>query len=102
MGLKDAKKRFILALKEGKYRSEIRGALEETNLLAVGDVTPEFVIKLISRTRGNEYYTDNHHLDPDTLVHVFKPRIKNEPWYVKSYFESEDAVLISVHKSRHK
>ena len=101
MGLNDAKKQFILAIEEGHFRSEARGAIEETNLLAIGDVTPDFVITLIKRTKGHEYETSPHHLDQNTLVHVFKPRMGGEAWYVKAYIESDDAVFISVHKSRY-
>lgn len=102
MGLRDAKKQFIDALINGRFSAEPREALEETNLLAIGEVTPEFVINLISRTKGKDYYQDCHDLDQSVVVHVFKPQKDQEQWYVKGYFESEDAVFISVHKSRHK
>ena len=101
MGLRDARKQFIEALREGRFSAEPREAQEETNLLAVGEVTAEFVIFLINRTKGHEYSTDHHDFDKEIEVHVFRPQTEQEQWYVKGYLISEDAVFISVHKSRH-
>jgi hypothetical protein len=57
MGLRSARTLLIAALESGVYGHEPRDVQEEKNLLAVGDVTAEFVITLLRKTKGQEYST---------------------------------------------
>ena len=102
MGFDAARKTVIRALSEGAFLHEARDALSEKNLLAVGDVTAQEIITLLHRTRGDEYTSSPHDWDPETVVHVFRPLVGKERWYVKVYFLEEPistAVFISVHRS---
>lgn len=101
MGLKSARRALIAALKAGDFQHESRDALKEKNLLAVGDVTEDEVISLLQKTRGDQYGSSNHDWDAETIVHVFKPEVDGERWYIKAYFldpEDRSAMFISVHK----
>lgn len=98
---KDAKRALIQALEAGDYQHEPRGALSEKNLLAVGDVDVEDVIKMLRRTRGDQYSSTPHDWDVETTVHVFRPDLDSERWYVKAYFLGSpdlSAVFVSVHR----
>ena len=99
MGFADARRRLIEALQGGAYGFEPREALTEKNLLAVGEVNVAFVVRLLHRCQGADYHASPHELDPRILVHVFRPRLAGERWYVKAYFLSQMAVFISVHRS---
>lgn len=69
--------------------------------MSIGDVTEAEVIRLLRRTRGDEYSSSAHDWDAETTVHLFKPKVDGVRWYIKAYFlePSEDsAVFISVHK----
>ena len=101
MGLKSARKALIAALEAGDFQHEKRDALSENNLLAVGEVTETEVVGLLRKTRGEQYSSSGHDWDPDTTVHVFKPEVDGERWYIKAYFldpADESAMFISVHK----
>jgi hypothetical protein len=97
MGLKDVRGLLIDALESGRVQHEYRADMESKNLLAVGEVTPEFVIQLLKRCSGRQYRATPYHYDPSIVCHQFTPTLNGEPWYVKSYFLSSDAVFISVH-----
>ncbi len=100
MGLRDAKALLITALENGGFGHEPREVQEERNLLAIGEVTTEFVVKLLQRTLGTDYSSSPHHADASVEVHVFNPTVDQERWYVKAYFSpDESAVFISVHRS---
>ncbi len=100
MGFRNAKTRLIRALESGDFGHEPREVQEEKNLLAVGDVTTEFVIDLLHKSRGQDYSSSPHHADPLVDVHVFGPTVDGERWYVKAYFSPDrSAVFISVHRS---
>jgi hypothetical protein len=97
MGFREARRRLTAALREGRYEHEARAALEEKNLLAIGEVDAAFVIRLLERCSGTQYRQGPHDFDPGTVVHTFLPRFGGERWYVKVYFLADDAVFISVH-----
>lgn len=97
MGFKDVRSLLIDALESGRFQHEYRKDMESRNLLAVGDVTPDFVARLLRRCDGSRYKASPHHFDGSVLVHEFKPVDDGVRWYVKAYFLSADAVFISVH-----
>jgi hypothetical protein len=104
MGFRDAKRRLIASVLAGDYQHEPREVVEGKNLLDTGDVTPGEVADLVGRCRGNQYGTSPHHAAPDVEVHVFRPVLGAEVWYIKVYFLDDPdgggpAVFISVHKS---
>jgi hypothetical protein len=97
MGFRDVRSLLIDALESGRYQHEYRADMESKNLLAVGEVTPEFVVQLLYRCPGKRYSSSPYHFDRSILCHEFKPEFEGEPWYVKAYFLTADAVFISVH-----
>lgn len=105
MGFKDAKQRVFQCLKAGKIQHEARNEIDVKNLMLVGLVTVDEVVRMIGLTRGNQYKSSPHHLLPEIEVHEFKPEIWNEAktrkekWYLKCYFIEPDVIFISVHKS---
>ena len=101
MGLKDAKKAFIQALREGRVEAEPRGALSEKNLLATGDATLDEVADLIQRCRGQQYSSSPHDMDPTVEVHIFRPTKNEVSWYIKGYVLANNAVFISVHETEY-
>ena len=97
-GLRTVRRRLIAALREGEYRHEGRSALEEKNLLAIGEVGPPEVIQLLQRCRGDQHRTSPHHVDRTLVVHEFRPVLGDRTWYVKAYFRGPMAWFISVHE----
>ncbi len=97
MGLRDVRCLLIDALESGRVQHEYRADMESKNLLAVGEVTPEFVVRLLQRCQGREYTASPYHYDRGVICHEFKPSLDGERWYVKACFLSSDAVFISVH-----
>ena len=97
MGFKDARRLLIQALETGRYQHEYRKDLESKNLLAIGEVSPEFVAGLLFRCRGDQYRASPYHFDPKIVCHTFTPVLEGTRWYVKAYFLAPDAVFISVH-----
>ena len=56
---------------------------------------------ILRRARGDQYSSAPHDWDRDTLVHVFRPVVSGQRWYVKAYFLAEPngtAAFISVHR----
>jgi hypothetical protein len=98
MSFKHVRDLLIDALESGRYQHENRKDMESKNLLAVGDVAPEFVARLLRRCPGGRYKATPHHWDASVLCHEFKPEMDGERWYVKAYFLSADAVFIGVHR----
>ena len=101
MSLRDARSRLIAALREGRVEHEAREVLEEKNLLAIGEVDVETVIRLLQRTRGEQYTETPHHWAAEVRVHVFTPVVDGERWYIKAYFLASsggNATFISVHR----
>jgi hypothetical protein len=97
MGLRDVRCLLVDALESGRVQHEYRADMESKNLLAVGDITPEFVVRLLQRCQGREYRATPYHADAHIVCHEFKPACDGQRWYVKAYFLSADAVFISVH-----
>lgn len=100
MGFKEIRDAAIKALQEGRVQAEERADMTEKNLLKTGEVSAEEVIKMLKQTRGNQHEVSPHHVVPDIEVHVCKPKVDNEFWYIKFYFIEPDCTFISVHKSR--
>jgi hypothetical protein len=98
MGFAAARSLLVDALNAGRFQHEERRDIETKNLLAVGDVAPEFVVDLLKCCRGNQYKGTPYHFDRSIICHEFKPVLRGERWYVKAYFLSSDAVFISVHR----
>ena len=99
MGLRKVRALLIAALETGEFGHEPREVLAEKNLLALGEVTAEFVVRLIKKTRGQDYASSPHHADASVEVHIFTPTVDMERWYVKAYFSPDrSAVFISVHR----
>lgn len=100
-GLRAARTRVIAALQDGRIQFEAGEVRLGRNLLQTGDVSPDFVIRLLTRCKGDQYEESPHHYEPNTPCHVFKPLSAGVRWYVKCYFlartPAEDAVFISVH-----
>ena len=100
MGFRDARAALIAALEAGTYGHEARDVQEEKNLLAIGDVSEDFVIALLRKARGSDYDVSPHHGDATVDVHVFRPLDAGVRWYVKAYFHPDaEAVFISVHRA---
>jgi hypothetical protein len=97
MGFKDVRTLLVDALQSGRFQHEHRADVSR-NLLAVGEVSPEFVAQLLLRCTGRDYSCTPHHFDERVACHVFKPAHEGHRWYVKAYFLSADAMFISVHR----
>jgi hypothetical protein len=98
LGFVAARSLLIDALESGRFQHEARRDIEIKNLLAVGEVSVEFVIELLRACRGNQYRESPYHFDAAIACHEFKPVVARQAWYVKAYFLSSDAVFISVHR----
>jgi hypothetical protein len=100
MGFRRAKHLLLAALRSGNFQHEAREVLAEKNLLAIGDVTADEVVRAVQRTGGGDYSSAPHHWDPEITVHIFRSRIDGDRWYIKCYFlpaSGGTAVFISVH-----
>jgi len=97
MGFRDVRQLLIDALESGRFQHEYRADMESKNLLAVGDVTPEFVVSLLRRCPGGRHQSSPYHYDRSIQCHWFTPTCEGQRWYIKAYFLSADAVFISVH-----
>lgn len=101
MGLREARQGLIAALREGRFEHEARATIAEKNLLAIGEIDVDDVVRMLQRTRGDQYEEVAHHWEASVTVHVFAPEIERERWYVKAYFlgpPPRRAVFISVHR----
>lgn len=94
MGYKTARKKVLEALESRDFSHEIRPFIEVKNLLHMGVITPEDVIKLIKSSSGTDHSSSAHHSIAGVEVHIIKCR----KWYIKFYFADPDTVFISVHK----
>jgi hypothetical protein len=85
----------IAALRSGRFLHEARSAVEVKNLLAMGQVSAQFVEGIIAKSDGTQYRSSPHHSVPSIDVHI----IESGGWYVKFYFvDDPDTVFISVHQ----
>lgn len=85
IGFREAKRRTLDDLASGDIQHEPRDAFGEKNLLAIGDVTAEFVAGLLRRCQGSQYASSPHHRNPTVEVHEFFPGrgVRGQPkWYV--------------------
>src|SRR3954449_9594518 len=69
MGFRDVRCLLIDALESGRYQHEFRADMESKNLLAVGEVSPEFVVRLLQRCPGKRYRASPYHYDRRILCH---------------------------------
>ena len=102
MSLTGAKKAVVAALLRGEFESEVREALGEKNLLAIGDIKAEDVARLVLRTSKKNYTESQHSEDHSVVVHIFRPTVKKKRWYIKVYFLDEAdgmATFINVHQT---
>jgi len=101
LGFREARGRAVAALTAGSViEHEAREALNEKNLLAIGEVSCEDVAFLLKRCLGTQHYSSPHNCDAATEVHVFKPiDSQGDQWYIKLYFRKA-TIFISVHRSR--
>ena len=98
MGFKDIKRQVIECLKNGNIQHEPRdNTIDIKNLLAIGAVTPDDVVNILKRSRGDEHESSPHHYDKQILVHIVKTTYEVQEWYIKWYFVDPDCVFISVH-----
>ena len=94
MAFREAKRRVLQALAEGTYLHEARNSIDVKNRFATGDVTAEFVAKVIGRCNGRDHSMSPHHRALHVTVHL----IRREGWYIKFYFVAPDTWFISVHQ----
>jgi hypothetical protein len=94
---KYAKRRVISSLESGNYDFEARFDIDVKNLLAIGEITANELIKIIKSCGGMDHECSPHRQCTGFLVHVMKPA----DWYIKFYFVDDSegyTVFISVHK----
>lgn len=94
VGFKEAQRRLIDALQQGTFLHEARSQVETKNLLQMGQITPDELVEIARRCRGQHHQRSPHHTVPGVDVHV----LRRDGWYVKFYFVDPDTVFISVHQ----
>lgn len=99
MSFKQVRKEIVSCLQKGRVQHESRaGKIDEKNFLAVGKITIEDAIRLLSATNGRQYSCSSHHILPEIEVHIFKPVLQGTKWYLKCYLVEPDVWFISVHR----
>lgn len=78
-------------------RPRIRHDIDVKNLLATGEVSPEEVMEVIGRARGDCYTSSPHHYDGSVEVHILTPKYARQEWYIKWYLVEPNCFFISVH-----
>lgn len=90
----EVRQTVIAALQSGRFQHESRRNIDVKNLLAMGEVTPEFVERVIVESDETQHASSPHHRVASIDVHV----IASGGWYVKFYFVGDpDTLFISVH-----
>lgn len=100
MGFSDIKKKVVDCVKAGKAQSTPRNDKGEKNLFLTGEKSADDVVSMLNKTNGTQYTSMPHDKIADIEVHVFKPLIGDEEWYIKFYFLDPDCIFISVHFSK--
>jgi hypothetical protein len=96
MGFKDAKRKFLQALKDGEIQHESREWGK--NWLAEEQISLDEAISIFSQARGQDSPdSTRHHFDPDVEVWVFKPRYHGERWYIKGYLLEGELHILELH-----
>ena len=96
MGFKDAKQKFLQALKSGEIQHESRDWGK--NWLAEDRISLEEAISILSQARGQDSPNPTrHHFEPDIEVWIFKPRYNNERWYIKGYWLEGELHILELH-----
>lgn len=91
----EVKRAVVAALRSGRFQHESRRNVDVKNLLAMGDVTPQFVERVIVESDETQHKSSPHHRCASVDVHV----IASGGWYVKFYFLGDpDTMFISVHQ----
>ncbi len=94
MGFKEAKRKVLESIDDGSIRHETRSDIDQKNLLHSGQVTTAEVRELITRSRGNNYESREHHWMDGVEIHILKAKT----WYIKWYFLDPNAVFVSIHE----
>lgn len=71
-GFRKARHDVIAALESGNYLHVARGDIEVKNLLAMGEVTAEVLIRVIRSCSGVHHHCSPHHAVLAIDVHVLK------------------------------
>lgn len=100
MGFSEVKSKVIKCVEEGKSQSTPRGDKNEKNLFLTGEKTARDVVEMLKKTKGTQHSTLPHDTIPEVTVHIFKPLLGDEEWYVKFYFLDPNCIFISVHFSK--
>jgi hypothetical protein len=81
-GFTDVKRPLLACLDAGAFRSEMRDAMSEKNLLATGAVTAAQVRRIVGQCTGLQYrvrpMTEAH----DTLMHELMPVVDGTQWFI--------------------
>lgn len=94
MKFTEIKRTAITALRAGNFQHESRRDINVKNLLSTGQVSSNFVEKILSNCTSSHLETSPHDCDSSIDVHV----VKKDGWYIKFYFLSPDTMFISVHQ----
>ncbi len=100
MGFDEIKKKVVSCVEQGKTQSTLRSDKNEKNLFLTGDKTKEDVVSMLKKTKGTQYSSIPHDTVPNVEVHIFKPLLGDEEWYIKFYFIDPNCIFISVHFSK--
>lgn len=98
MSSQAAKRKLLEAMRAGRVAHESRGAQEEKNKLAVGDLSLQDATAMMGAARGPGEYRP-HEMVPGLMVWIVRPEISGVRWYVKFYFVEDEAIFISFHVS---
>ncbi len=93
MGFKDIKSKAIQCLKSKNYLAQNREKDPKKNLLAIGEIDADEVIKILMLCNGMGYSFEKLHANSKLQAHIFKTK----EWYIKLYFIGPDCYIISVH-----
>lgn len=98
MTLAGARRVFTRLLgRKNSWQAEYRSDMATKNLLAIGAVTPEQVVKMLDSCKETQYSFYPHLDDPTVTVHDFRPNWDGKRWIVKCYLLTGSAWFISVH-----
>ena len=97
MGFRDVRTKAITCLENGNVLYEARKNIDVKNLLKIGTVSNEDVVKILKSSRGGSYKTSPHHYDRSIVVHIVSTTLLGQNWYIKWYFLEPDCIFISIH-----
>lgn len=100
MGFSEIKKKVITCVEQGKAQSTPRSDKGEKNLFLTGEKSAADVVSMLNKTKGTQYSSAPHNTVNGIDIHIFKPLIGHEEWYIKFYFIDPECIFISVHFSK--